>query len=421
LKVLKTEKRFLPFWKSIWVNRKRTTERGEGIKAGMRGFKINAANFTAFVTASVFGLTGAFILYANVAAAANMTDGQAASWMMSGTVLGCIATILLCLYYRQPIVIMPSLPALLIMAPLFSRYSLGEMVAGYVLAALVIFLFGTFRIIGKIAQVFPVPIIMGMIAGVFMSYALQMVDGVRNQPVAGGIIIGAFLVAHILPKKVPPLLAALFAGVIATFVFEPTPIDTSLFRFYPPLFVSPAFNQSIVFSVTIPLVLLVLADTLKGFGVLKANDYEPPLNTNMQVAGLVSLVAAFFLSHPVSMAGPVTAIVGSRAAGDTRYRYVASVLNAVVMLLAGIFAGFVLPFVKNLPSDIGHIIAGLAMLGLFTSSMELAFGSKKHVKGAFTAFIVGMSGFSLWGISAPVWAIAFGSIVSFLTERKECS
>jgi benzoate membrane transport protein len=94
---------------------------------------------------------------------------------------------------------MPSLPALLIMAPMLSKYSLGEMVGGYLLAALVIFMFGAFGIIGKIGKALPIPIIMGMIAGVFMSYALQMIDGVRNQPIQGGIIIGSFLLAHILP------------------------------------------------------------------------------------------------------------------------------------------------------------------------------------------------------------------------------
>jgi benzoate membrane transport protein len=400
---------------------KRMFERGEGIKAGIRGFKINASNLAAFVAASVFGLTGAFVLYANVAAAANMSDGEAVSWMMSGTALGCIATILLCLYYKQPIVIMPSLPALLVMAPMLSKYSLGEMVAGYLLAALVIFIFGAFGIIGKIGKALPVPIIMGMIAGVFMSYALQMIDGVRNQPVQGGIIIGSFLLAHILLKKIPPLLIALLVGVISTFALEPVNVDNSMLRLYPPLFVIPKFNRDAVFSVTIPLVLLVLADTLKGFGALRANGYEPPLNTNTRIAGAASLIAAFFLSHPLSMAGPVTAIVGGNDAGDKRYRYVASILNAVIMLLAGVFAGFALPFIKNLPFDISHIIAGLAMLGLFTSSMEIAFGSRNHLKGAFTAFIVGMSGVSLWGISAPVWAIVLGIITSFFTERKHIS
>jgi hypothetical protein len=66
---------------------KRMFERGEGIKAGIRGFKINASNLAAFVAASVFGLTGALVLYANVATAANrwrggiMDDERNRAWL----------------------------------------------------------------------------------------------------------------------------------------------------------------------------------------------------------------------------------------------------------------------------------------------------------------------------------------------------
>lgn len=397
---------------------KRMFEPGVGIREGLQDFKINVSNFTAFITAFIFGITGAFILYATVAASADISDQQAVSWIMSGTVLGAAATILLCLYYKQPIVILPSLPALLVMGPMFARFEMRQMVAGYLLAAIIVFLIGAFGIIGKIGKILPIPIIMGMIAGVFMNYGLKMIDGVKEQPMAGGLIIGAFLLAHIFLKKVPPLLIALIVGVVSAFLLIPFNIESTAFRLYLPLFILPEFHPDIIMSVTIPLVLLVLADTLKGYGVLCINEYKTPLNTNTMVAGIISAIASLFLSHSVSMAGPVTAIVGGSDAGDKRYRYVASVLNAAGMLMAGLLAGFVLPFVKSLPSGITHIIAGLAMLGLFTSSLEMAFGSKKFVKGAFTAFIVGMSGFSAWGIGAPVWAILFGIVVSLFTDRQ---
>jgi len=376
---------------------KQMFEPGPGIKEGLHDFKINVSNFTAFITACVFGITGAFVLFASVAANANMTDQQAVSWIMSGTVLGSIATIFLCMYYKQPIVIMSSLPALLVMEPMFAKFELREMVAGYLLAAVIIFLMGAFGIIGKLGKLLPIPIIMGMIAGVFMNYGLKMVEGVIAQPTVGGLIIGSFLLAHLLFKKIPPLLIALIVGIVATFLLVPFNLESTSLKFYLPVLIMPEFNPGIIFSVTVPLVLLVLADTLKGYGVLCANEYKPPLNTNTLVAGLVSAVASFSLCHAVSMAGPVTAIVGGSDAGTKKHRYVASVLNAIMMMFAGILAGFILPFVKAMPSDITHIIAGLAMLGLFTSSLEIAFGSKKYIKGAFTSFIIGMSGFSLWG------------------------
>lgn len=393
-------------------------EPGPGIGEGLRDFKINASNFTAFAAACVFFITGALILFASVATGADMTMQQAVSWIMSGTIFGSVATILLCLYYKQPIIILPSLPALLVMGPMFKIFGIREMVAGYLLAAVILFLIGAFGLIGRIGKILPVPVIMGMIAGVFMSYGMKMADAVKSQPLVAGSTIAVFLLAHVLFKKVPPLLIALTTGILLTFLLLPFKMDTTAMQFYLPVFVSPVFNPRIVFSVTIPLVLLALADTLKGYGVLCANEYKVPLNTSTFIAGVVSFAASFFLSHSIVLAGPVTAILGGSSAGPRKHRYVAAVLNALSMIIIGILAGIVLPFVKSLPSGVSGVIAGLAMLGLFTNSLELAFGSKKFQLGAFAAFIVGMSNVTIWGIGAPVWAILFGIIVSLFAERR---
>lgn len=387
-------------------------------KMSLNDFKLNPSNISAFITAGVFGVSGAFILYANVASQAGMTNQQAVSWIMSGNFFGAIATIFLALYYRQPIVILPSLPALVVMGPMFLKYSIPEMIGGYIIAGVIIFVLGKFKIVGKLGEFLPIPIIMGMIAGVFIRYGTQLVDGVINLPTVGGLIILAYLVSHVVQKKIPPLLITLVVAIVATLMFVPFDMEHISLKLYPPVFILPQFDLSIIMSVSVPLVLLVVADTLKGFGVLKANGYDTPLNTNTMVAGVVSIIASFFLCHAVSLAGPITAIVGGSEAGDKKYRFVASVLNSIIMIVAGITAGLVLPFVIALPSDISHIIAGLAMIGLFTSSMELAFGSRKYLKGAFTSFIIGMSGITLFNIGAPVLAIVIGIIVSISTEGK---
>ncbi|MDR1801841.1 MAG: benzoate/H(+) symporter BenE family transporter [Lachnospiraceae bacterium] len=389
------------------------------IKSGVKDFRIDMNNFSAFLTAIVFGVTGAFVLYVTVAESAGLSTEQMVSWVMTGSAGGAIATIILGLYFKQPIVILPSLPALIVMGTMFASFSLSEMVFGYLVASVCVFILGYFKIIGKIGKVLPVPIIMAMIAGVFMSYGVKMVNGVLNQPLVGLLIIASYLITSAVTKKVPPLLSALVVGAIATIIFSPIKIDAAVFGLYPPLFITPKFNPDVLLSVSFPLVLLVVADTLKGFGVLSTNDYDVPLNTNSKVAGIVSLITAFSLNHAVSMAGPVTAIVAGTSAGNKERRYVSSVLTGFGMLVAGLLAGYILPLVSALPGDIIAVITGLAMLGLFTSSLEMAFGTGKFLKGAFASFIVGLSGLELFGIGAPVWAIVAGVIVSLMTERAD--
>jgi benzoate membrane transport protein len=396
-------------------------EQGSGIREGLRDLKLSIHGLTAFITSFVFILTGAVILYANVATGANLTTRQAVSWIEGGVIPGAAATIFLCLYYKQPIIVLPSLPALLVMGPMFQIFSLREMIGGYILAGMILFFIGAFGIIGKIGKLLPIPIIMGMIAGVFMSYGIKMVDAVMTQTLVSVLTIGAFLLASLFLKKIPPLLIALAVAIAATFLLLPFKMDTSAIRLYAPVFLTPVFSPRILLSVTVPLVLLSIADTLKGYGVLRANEYEAPLNATTMVAGALSVLSAFFLSHTSSQAGPVTAIIGGSSAGEKNTRYTAAVLCALGVILIGVLAGVALPFVKALPAGVSNVVAGLAMLGLFTSSLEIAFGSKKFQVGAFTAFIVGMANVTLFGVGAPVWSILFGIVVSLFVERRDFS
>jgi benzoate membrane transport protein len=395
-------------------------EPGPGLKEGWQDVKFNVPNVTAFITGVIFTLTGAIILFVNVAASANLNQQQAASWIISGVVLAAISSGLLCLYYKQPIIIAPSLPALLVVGPMFKLFSVPEMVAGYLIAAAIIFLIGAAGVVGLLGKYLPVPIIMGMIAGVFMSYGLRIVEAVAKEPVVTGLTIAAFLITPLVSKRIPPQAVSLVVAMILSFLLLPLTMEVQnmYFHFAQPVFVVPRFNYRVILAVSIPLVLMGLADTLKGYGVLRANEYDPPLNTITSVAGLASFLGAFSLSHCIVLAGPVTAIVGGASAGEKEHRYAAGLLFSAALILIGITLGVIMPFLTVLPAAISNVVAGLAMLGLFTSSLEMAFGANKHQLGAFTAFIVGMSNVTVGGIGAPVWAILFGILVSAVSAHK---
>ena len=64
------------------------------------------------------------------------------------------------------------------------------------------------------------------------------------------------------------------------------------------------------------------------------------------------------------------------------------------------------------------MIAGLAMLGVLINSLKTAFSDSKFQMGAFFALTIGMSGVTFFHISAPLWAIIGGLLVSFLVEKE---
>jgi benzoate membrane transport protein len=394
-------------------------EPGPGIRAGWQGIQCNLANIAAAVTALVFTLTGSVILFATVASNANLTQQQANSWIMMSLIPPALISLVLCLYYKQPIFIAPSLPALLVMGPMFKVFTVPEMVGGYLVAGVCVGLLGVTGIVGRIGKYLPIPIIMGMIAGVFMGYGLRIVEAVQLEPLVAGGIIASFLVTPWLTKRLPPQAASLLVAILLSLLLFPSRFQggTAAYAFSWPVFVWPEFKASALLAVSVPLVLMALADTMKGYGVLKANRFDPPLNGTTAAAGLMSILSAFGLAHVSSLAGPVTAILGGDAAGTQKHRYVAGLLFFPGLLLIGLTTGFLMPFLRALPAAVSYVIAGLAMLGLFTSSLEMAFGTKRFQVGAFTALIIGMANVTLWGVGAPVWAILVGVGVSFFLER----
>jgi benzoate membrane transport protein len=61
------------------------------------------------------------------------------------------------------------------------------------------------------------------------------------------------------------------------------------------------------------------------------------------------------------------------------------------------------------------VIAGLAMIGVLLGALQQAFHKETGYQiGAFVALVVAMSKFSLFGISAPFWALVIGVALSWL-------
>ena len=58
------------------------------------------------------------------------------------------------------------------------------------------------------------------------------------------------------------------------------------------------------------------------------------------------------------------------------------------------------------------------MLGVLINSLKTAFSDSKFQMGAFFALIIGMSGISFFHISAPLWALIGGLLVSFVIEKE---
>lgn len=396
-------------------------EPGEGLKDVKKDWKCTSYSIFTAITAIVFSISGAIPMMASVAESAGMTSKQAASFVMCSMALGAIASIIISIYYRTPFYFAASLTAVAVLEPMFARFSFAEMIGGFMIAGVVIFLLGYTGVMGWLGKHLPLPIILGMVAGVFMGYGLDIVSAITEDTLSGCIVVGAFVVFPLITKKIPPHIVALVAGVVCAIFIHKMNFDGSgggIGLTYP-VIVLPDFSSNILLTVSLPLVIMALADVFKGYGVLKSNGYDMPLNTVTAISGICSFFAAFGMGHTVSLAGPVMAILAGKDAGEKKSRYTGAVIYCIGVLIICVLTGILIPLIMQLPTTIIKMICGLAMTGLLTSSLQGAFGSGKFHMGALAAFIVGLSKLSLFGIGAPVWAVVFGFIVSLGMEREQ--
>ena len=396
-------------------------EKGPGIRAGLRDFRLNASNISSGITGMVFSISGIVVIFSNIATQAGLSQQQIVSWMFTAFLLGGIVSVLFSLYYKIPLVFTNSLPGMILTGSLYAVFNMNEVVGGLVMAGALVFLIGISGLMGVIKRMLPIPIVMGMVAGVFLSYGVKMVGAVASDTLVCGVVLLAYLLSLKLFPKAPAQLVALIAAALMVVCFSPIPVplDQMQFALSHPIFVAPVFTWNAFVSVSIPIALLALADSIKGYGVLKTNGYNPPMNAVTAVGGLVSMFAGFSLSNVIGFAGVGTAIVAADTAGPREGRYVASVMKNLFSIVLALLVGFVYPLLHGLPVEVSNVLAGLAMVSLFTGSLSTAFGSGRFKLGAFAAMAVGVADLSVASIGAPIIALAVGVVVSLLAESSD--
>ena len=382
----------------------------------LRG-NLNINTVSAGLVASIFGCTGPALIIIGAATTGALTYGETISWLFAVYFFSGILGMILTLKFRQPISGAHSIAGAVLVAGALTHFSINEAIGAYLVAHLLVIILGFTGLIDKVMKWIPVPIVMGMIVGVMIRFATEMITSVTISPLLAGTSILVFLLSSKFLKKVPPVLTTLVVAVVLAFLTNQFQFQSAGDLFVLPQIIMPIFSLDAIISIGIPLALLIIGtENAQASGVLLAQGYKPP-NSSMAIYGsTIGLIASFFGAHAINIAGPMTAICSGKEVGPKESRYAASFANGVFFSIFGLFASLVVPFVVAMPGVIVTVIAGLAMLGVLINSLKAAFSANKFQMGAFFALIIGMSGVSFFNISAPLWAIVGSLLVSLLVE-----
>lgn len=397
----------------------RLVEQGPGVRSGLRDLPahLNLSTVGAAVVATVFGCTGPALIIINGAGDAGLSASQTASWIFGVYVFGGLNSLLLALYYKQPIAGAWSIPGAVLVVDALGTFTLGELVGAYLVSGALVLLLALTGVLRRVMTWLPGPIIMAMIAGALVEFAIGVVEAGRAAPWIVTSALAGYLLVTRFSKKLPGVVGALVASAVAaglTGAFVGIDPDT---RLAVPALVVPTFDWGAVLAVSVPLTVLIIgAENAQATGALMAASYRPPINSMSLLSGLSGLAAAGFGGHTANIAGPMTAICTSRDAGPEAGRYAAAVLNGILFIAFGVVSSVAVAFVTALPVELVTSVAGLAMITVLLSSFQGAFGSSRFQIGAFFALVIAMSGVSIAGISSPFWALLGGVTASLLLE-----
>ena len=379
------------------------------------------ALFMGLLTAFV-GFASSFAVVLHGLQAVGATDAQAASGLMAVSISMGVCAIVLSAATRLPISIAWSTPGAALLASTGAiEGGFNAAVGAFLVCAGLIIVAGLFKPLGRAVAVIPAPLANAMLAGVLIGLCFAPVKAIGFNPLLGLPIVIAWIVVGAFKRlwAVPAALAA-FALVLAFGIDIPDGALGSLEQSLVPTveIVWPVFNLAGLVSIALPLFIVTMASqNIPGIAVLKVNHYDPKPGLLFAVTGLFSLLSAPFGSHAVNLAAVTAAMcAGQDAHPDPKRRYWAALIAGVGYVVFGLLAGAVTAFVALAPTILIEAVAGLALVGAFSSSAMSAFQAPDSREAAAITFLVTASGVSFGGISGAFWGLIAGGLMLVLSR-----
>jgi len=373
------------------------------------------------VVAFLFAASGPVAIILAVGARGGLAESDIASWIFAAFCLNSVISIAFTLAYRQPLIFLWSIPGAVLVGPALGHLGFPEVVGAFLVTGVLMLLLGLSGWVRRAMDAVPMPIVMAMVAGVFLRFGVGLVFAFRDHLWIALPMTATFALITALrglSRVLPPLIGALIAGALAIGVlgaFEPP--AAALFTLAAPNLYVPQFSWAAMVELVVPLAITVLAvQNAQGVAILAANGHHAPVNAITAACGVGSVVTGLFGAVSTCLTGPVSAVLSS--AGETRRQYTGALFFCVLAIAFGVLAPFFTRLLLATPPAFIATLAGLAMLRVLQTAFTASFGGRFSF-GALICFLVTVADVPILQISAPFWGLVFGLAVSWLLERGQ--
>ena len=371
----------------------------------------------------LFAVTAPVAIILSVGSRGGLSEAEIASWVFAVFFFNGLISIGFCWLYRQPLVFFWTIPGAVLVAPALGHLSFAEVVGAFYLTGLLMFVLSITGWVKRAMAAVPMPIVMGMVAGVFLRFGLDLVHALHADLGIAGPMVVIWLVLCAVPalgRRMPPLIGALLVGIGAALLGER--FDSATFatlEFIEPVIQVPAWSLAAAIELVVPLAITVLVvQNGQGIAVLRTVGHKPPINAITAACGIGAMLSAAFGGVCTCLTGPTNAIVSS--SGKPERHYTAGIFVGLLALAFGLLAPTFTRFLLDAPEAFVMTLAGLAMLKILQAAFTTCFRDK-FTLGALVAFLVTVADLPLFNIGAAFWGLVAGILVSRLLERDDFS
>lgn len=373
------------------------------------------------LVAFVFAATGPVAVILSVGLRGGMSESDLASWLFGAFFLNGLVTLLFCGLYRQPLVFFWTIPGAVLVGPALEHLRFPEVVGAFVASGVVMLLLGFSGWVRRAMAAVPMPIVMGMVAGVFLRFGTDLVRSLHDDAAIAAPMAVAFLLLNASPRlgrRMPPMFGALLVGALAVAVsgrFVPELSTASVFA-RPNLYL-PEWSPQAMVELVLPLIVTVLVvQNGQGIAVLKAAGHSAPINAVTVACGVGSIVAAFVGMVSTCLTGPANAIISS--SGERERHYTGGMVVGALALAFGLLSPFFTRLMLATPPTFIATLAGLAMLRVLQTAFVASFGGR-FTLGALVTFLVTVTDLAIFNVGAAFWGLVAGVVVSMMLERGD--
>jgi benzoate membrane transport protein len=373
------------------------------------------------VVAFLFATTGPVAIILSIGARGRLSESDIASWIFAAFFLNGLLSIAYTLAYRQPLVFLWSIPGAVLLGPALAHFTFPQAIGAFLVTGVLLLGLGVSGWVRKAMEAIPMPIVMAMVAGVFLRFGLDLVRAFRDGLAIALPMTAVFLFLSVekrFSRFVPPLIGALTAGGVAIWALGAfINVRGELFALASPILYRPEFSWQALVELVVPLAITVLAaQNAQGIAILTASGHRPPVNAITAACGAGSMLTGLFGAVSTCLTGPVNAVLAN--SGERQRQYTAALLFCLLALAFGLMSPFFTRLLLATPPAFIATLAGLAMLRVLQTAFTISFAGRFSF-GALVCFLVTVADIPIYRVGAPFWGLVFGLAASWLLERGD--